>query len=142
MLLGTIKAVIGPEANITHLGHAAMVLALLRNTPFPASHHPSSDYPVIYSPCWLNGRRYIRCFDTQLSPKTSYIPICQSFAPVIFSDVYDLVLSPSATKVEIKDKLIEASRIAKDQYSIIKQRKSMMPESVALIEYLGDLMYQ
>jgi len=52
------------------------------------------------------------------------------------------VLSPSATKVEIEDKLIEACRIAKDQYSIIKQRKSMMPESVALMEHLGDLVYQ
>ena len=142
MLLGAIKTVIAPEANITHLGHAAMVLALLRNTLLRASRHSSSDDLVLYSPCWLNGRRYIQCLDAKPSPKETWIPVCQSFAPIIFSNLHNLVLSLSATKAEIKDKLIQACRVAKDQYSIIKQRESMMPESVALMEYLGNLMYR
>ena len=119
-----------------------MVLALLRSTPLLSSHYSLSDYPVLYSLCWLNGRRYIRCFDCQLSPSKSYIPICQSFAPVVFSNLHDLLLSLSATKAEIKDKLIRACRVAKAQYSMIKQRKSVMPESVALMEYLGNVLYQ
>ncbi|KAK1522666.1 hypothetical protein CPAR01_14209 [Colletotrichum paranaense] len=52
-----IKTQLGPNYTVTHLGHAAMVLALLRARPLPAD---VSDTVVLASPLPVNGRRYLR----------------------------------------------------------------------------------
>ncbi|CZR51941.1 uncharacterized protein PAC_01818 [Phialocephala subalpina] len=129
-LLSAIKHVISPTSNITHLGHAAMVLAILRSIQLPTTTR------ALYSPCWLNGRRYLR--DSELAK--SYVPICQSFAPVVFDGMEELVLSPEATKGELGAKLIRACRVATGEYGMIKARKSMLPECVVLFEELGQKM--
>jgi hypothetical protein len=140
-ILHAIKTILGSEANITHLGHAAMVLALLRNAPVPELQLVSKN-TVLYSPCWINGRRYIRNTDAQLPATKSYIPICQTFAPIIFPNLRDLVLHCTATQVEMKSKLLVACGIAKEQYRNIKRTKSIMPESVAVLEFMGSEMYE
>jgi 15-O-acetyltransferase Tri3 len=141
VLLDTIKVVIDHKANITHLGHTAMLLALLRNVSGQTSQLSPSYGSSICSPCWINGRRYLRPFGSQPTPTKSYIPICQSFAPVTIN-VQDLTLSSKATSAEIRDKVISVSKIAQDQYRTINKRESLMPESVDVMEYLGNLMYK
>ncbi|KAH8684788.1 hypothetical protein BGZ60DRAFT_523985 [Tricladium varicosporioides] len=138
-ILSAIKPLFGQEATITHLGHASMVLALLRH----ARLCPKDLY--LYSPCWLNGRRYLLYPGSNLQllpPIKSYIPICQSFAPIIFPNIHELALSLEASKDEIREKLVKACHIATEQYVILKTRKSVMPESIALMEYLGSQMSQ
>jgi hypothetical protein len=117
-----------------------MVLAMLRSNPLPDWPHPNS--PVLYSPCWLNGRRYLQQLPGQISPTESYFPICQSYAPIIFSELETLILSPSATQSEIRSVLIRACRVAAAEYGKIKARKSILPESVALMEFLGANMLE
>jgi hypothetical protein len=109
-----------------------MILALLRklsNLLISSS--------TLYSPCWLNGRRYLNTSAAEPKPTKSYIPICQSFAPIVFENLEELVLSPSAKKEEVKDALVKACRIATVKYEKIKQRKSMLTECVVLFEELG-----
>jgi hypothetical protein len=112
-----------------------MVLALLRATS------SASLSRTLYSPCWLNGRRYLNPFPGHPNPTKSYIPICQSFAPVVFSGLDELVLSPSASKGEIKERLAKACKVATVEYGKIRRRESMLPECVVLFERLGKNMY-
>jgi hypothetical protein len=140
-ILDAIKTNLGSEASITHLGHAAMVLALLRNAPAPGLRLVSKN-TVLYSPCWINGRRYIRNTDAQSPATKSYIPICQTFAAIIFPNLRDLVLHSKVTQVEKKVKLMKACKIAKEQYGNIRTAKSIMPESVAILELMGSELYE
>lgn len=137
-LLETIKSTFASQTNITHLAHAAMVLSLLQNTK------SSAENGTLYSPCWINGRRYIRSQnpDTDVLPTRTYIPICQSFAPIIFPNLQNLLLPPIWSSEEVRSKLLSACNTATAQYTLLKERKSIMPESVVLMEYLGQCMYQ
>jgi hypothetical protein len=135
-LLEAVKQVVGPESNITHLGHAAMVLALLRSSPLTNS--PLMSPQPLYSPCWLNGRRYLRSSDAHPNPTKDYVPLCISFAPIIFPDLKEILLSRRADRAAVKSKLVKACKIATKQYGIIKSRKSMLPECVALFESFGE----
>lgn len=131
-LLHAIKNIISPTSNITHLGHAAMVLALLRF--LPQNSQPTSTR-ALYSPCWLNGRRYLQ--DTGLM--RDYVPICQSFAPVVF-DLKEPVVGKEAGKEEVREKLVKACRMATEEYRGIRERRSMLPGCVILFEELGQKM--
>lgn len=115
-----------------------MVLAMLRSNPLPTS----SQSHILYSPCWLNGRRYLQPFEGHPDPTKSYIPICQAFAPIIFENLQHLTLSPSATKSEIREMLVKACRVATAEYGKIRERKSMLPECVDLLEELGRNMWE
>ena len=46
------------------------------------------------------------------------------------------MLGKEAPKSEIRKMLISACRIATDEYTKIRERKSMLPESVTLLEEL------
>jgi len=71
----------------------------------------------------------------------SYIPICQSFAPIVFEDLRELVIPPNAKTEVIREKLMRTSEIAREGYNGIKKRKSVLSESVVLMEYLGKMMF-
>ena len=138
-LLQQVKKVVGSDSSITHLGHAAMVLALLRSYPLLQPDMEAKPSPL-YSPCWLNGRRYLLSTAGHPNPPTDYIPLCISFAPILFADLKDLSLSLEAGKEEIKSKLVYTSRIATKSYRKISNRKSILPECVVLFENLGKMM--
>lgn len=138
-LLQQVKKVVGSDSSITHLGHAAMVLALLRSYPLLQPDMEAKPSPL-YSPCWLNGRRYLLSTAGHPNPTTDYIPLCISFAPILFADLRDLSLSLEAGKEEIKSKLVHASQIATKSYRKISNRKSILPECVVLFENLAKMM--
>ncbi|KAK1994418.1 hypothetical protein LX36DRAFT_683690 [Colletotrichum falcatum] len=52
-----VKHLFGPDYTLTHLGHAAMLLALLRVCPMPPR-FPSS--AAVVSPMLVDGRRYLK----------------------------------------------------------------------------------
>jgi hypothetical protein len=107
-----------------------MVISLLRFSP------PLSQPTSLYSPCWLNGRRYLH----PSSAFDKYIPICQSFAPIIFPDLESLAVEKIPTREALREKLIAGCKIATEQYAQLKNRKSVLPESIALMESLGAMM--
>ncbi|TVY39675.1 Trichothecene 15-O-acetyltransferase [Lachnellula occidentalis] len=131
-LITSIKT-ISPAANITSLAHAALVLALLRSSPPPLP-------PTFYSSCWLNGRRYLRPPTPTTHPEKEYIPCCMSFAPIIFPDLSSLLLAKDASKNETKHKLKKACLVATSEYTKIRERKSILPEIVVLLETIGAAM--
>lgn len=142
MLLSGIKNAV-PEANITHLGHASMVLALLRANPLPLTAPPSAQTSTLYSPCWVNGRRYLKSsFHGHSQAGKSYTLICQSFAPIIFPDLQLLTLSHNSTPGNIRETLINTCKVAVTGYGELRKRLSVLPESVALMEYLGEEMFR
>ncbi|EFQ33035.1 uncharacterized protein GLRG_08179 [Colletotrichum graminicola M1.001] len=51
------KHLFGPDYTLTHLGHAAMLLALLRVSPMPPDFPDSA---AVVSPMLINGRRYLK----------------------------------------------------------------------------------
>jgi len=70
----------------------------------------------------------------------NYIPLCVSFAPIIFSDLRDLSIQRFAGKAAIKAMLVKACKIATAEYEKIKIRKSMLPECDLLFESFADKM--
>jgi hypothetical protein len=139
-LLKAIKQYLGPEATITHLGHAAMVLAMLRREP--VSNTAPNVEKTLYSPCWLNGRRYLRPFNGHPQPISSYGPLCMSYAPVIFSDLDELSLPVDATRDETREALLKAGKAAAEQYRKIREQKNMLPAMVLLAENMAKEMRQ
>lgn len=138
-LLREVKKVVGSDSNITHLGHAAMILALLRFNPLLSTITKAAPFPL-YSPCWLNGRRYLFPLFPAASVNTN-IPLCMAFAPIIFPDLRDLSLSLEAGREEVKAKLVKACQTATEEYMKIKNRKSILPQCVVLFENLGRIKY-
>jgi 15-O-acetyltransferase Tri3 len=137
-LVEAVKRVVGCDSNITHLGHAAMVLALLQCNPLTEA--LSTSPQPLYSPCWLSGRRYLLTSFQHPAPMKDYIPLCLSFAPVIFPDLRELSIPGLAGRRAIKPMLVKACKIATAEYEKIKIRKSMLPECVALFESFADKM--
>jgi len=127
-----VKLSANPNSNITHLGHAAMVLALLRSAPLKS--YPTAQ--SLYSPCWLNGRRYL-----QHPHSKSHIPICLSFAPIVFPDLQELKVEKSAGKASVKQTLMNACGIATQEYMKIRERKNMLPPSINIMEDIGKAMW-
>jgi hypothetical protein len=104
---------------------------------------PSS--PTFYSPCVLNGRRYLR-----LSRTECHIPICQSFFQIVFPDLHSLSSSlqrhsgamkasaPSTLQCKsiLKEILTRVSKISTTSYSNLAQHKNVMLEGVAIMDEL------
>jgi len=123
-----IRQLFPPGVTITQIGHAAMVLAMLRSQLLRDP--PYLDSQDLYSPCWLNGRRYLRPFGERSDPRTSYFPLYMSYAPIVFRELQELVLPRDATKTEIKNKLCKAGAVAIEQYGKLRAQKSMIPKIV------------
>ena len=73
---------------------AAMIVAILRSSP------PSG-----------SRTRYLRLADAT----TSYSPVCQSFAPIVFKDLHELNLLSGGDMKVVKEALVEACRITTDE---------------------------
>jgi hypothetical protein len=115
-----------------------MVLAMIHRQPV-SSAASVSDKPL-YSPCWLNGRRYLHPFEGHAEPKHSYIPLCTSYGPIVFEDLTTLNVAVEATRAEERSALLKACEMAGEQYRKLREQKSMLPGMIALSENAGKEM--
>ncbi|RDW66084.1 hypothetical protein BP6252_09719 [Coleophoma cylindrospora] len=145
-LLTSIKQSISPAATVTHLIHAATILALLHLHPFPVTSKDEERSTTLYSPCWLNGRRYLSLSPTSppSARRETYIPICQSFHPLIIPDL-DLLsecVTSAATRAAKRELLISTCKHMQQEYQKLKERKGVLIEGVGLMEDVGRRLYR
>ena len=100
---------------------------MLRANPLPVQ----GSQRKLYSPCWLNGRRYL------LPESKPYTPICLGFSPILFPDLQEFSLNQQSTSAEIKAALLKACRIATSEYLKVKNSKSIMPQCIAVMEEIA-----
>ncbi|KAK1497883.1 hypothetical protein CABS01_10861, partial [Colletotrichum abscissum] len=74
-----IKSQLGPQFTFTHLGHAAMVLALLRVSPLSGD---ASDALFLSSPLPVNGRRYLSGSNASIRYGSCQAGASVEFAPL------------------------------------------------------------
>ena len=136
MLLQRVKIELGPLATITHLGHAAMILTMLRGQIDDIT---SPGFNTSYfSPCWMNGRPYL-CQDKSVS---SYTPVCQALGEVVLSDCEEYIMQMRQPTFKRRDTLIQAAKVVSQSYQALRRKKSILSESVPLMEWLGQEMFR
>ncbi|KAI9781619.1 MAG: trichothecene 15-O-acetyltransferase [Geoglossum umbratile] len=129
-IVRAVKERFGPSCTVTHLGHAAMVLAILKLNPPDDLAKASS----LTSPCFMNGRRYLRA-DHGIANR--YIPVCQAQGAVVFPNIKDYAIPSGATKERSVEILSQTCRVAMASYRSIRERDSILSESLPLPEYLA-----
>ncbi|KZL75675.1 trichothecene 15-o-acetyltransferase, partial [Colletotrichum incanum] len=103
-----VKQHLGPDYTPTHLGHAAMILALLHLNPKP-SDFPSS--AAVVSPLLVNGRRYLKGKDNDRRYGSCLATAFVDFAPLC-QQVVD-----EGDKEAVKVSLKKLCRHIKEAYS-------------------------
>jgi hypothetical protein len=108
-----------------------MLLAILRLNP--------TEQQQFHSSCWLNGRRYL---DSPLhrDVKREYIPVCMSFAPIVFNNLASLIVDKNVSKEELKKVLVEAVEQANTEYKTLRETESLLTEFVGVAEHIGRSM--
>ncbi|EED21275.1 conserved hypothetical protein [Talaromyces stipitatus ATCC 10500] len=128
----SVKSKVGPTASPAHLGHAAVLLALLKKKPTTPG-TPDNQIYMAQSP--MNGRRFLR--DAEKHAKT-YYPIVQASCPVIFENIkqYNLV---DADKETINKYLVQATKVAKDAYKTLLSNPYTLPVGTSFHNFVTML---
>jgi hypothetical protein len=118
----TVKAKVDPKASPAHLGHAAVLLALLKTKP-TTPETPDSQIYISQSP--LNGRRFLQ----DAKHGKTYYPIVQATCPVIYENIkqYNLV---DADKETVNKYLVQAAKVAQECYDV--WLKNPLTQTVAM----------
>ncbi|KAF3392149.1 hypothetical protein DPV78_010718 [Talaromyces pinophilus] len=118
----TVKAKVDPKASPAHLGHAAVLLALLKTNP-TTPETPDSQIYISQSP--LNGRRFLQ----DVKHGKTYYPIVQATCPVIYENIkqYNLV---DADKETVNKYLVQAAKVAQECYDV--WLKNPLTQTVAM----------
>lgn len=129
-ILLAVKEKLGKSCSVTHLGHAAMVMTMLKFKPVQERPTPGAR---LVSPLFINGRRYL---DRGVPRSQSYISLCRAFSAIEFRDVENYIIPDSASKEEIQGKLKLACAEAFRSYRAVRDQKSLLTESLSMAEYM------
>lgn len=66
-----------------------------------------------------------------------YIPICMSFAPIVFTDLANFTVGKEASKDDLKRVLLLAVEQANAEYKILRAAESVLTEFVDIAEEIG-----
>lgn len=127
-LLRSVKEKLGPDSSITYLGHAAMVLTMLRLKP---PRDRPSDQNRIVSPVFANGRKYL---EIEQPKSANHVPMCRAMNAVEFCDVEKIVISNGSSHEETQQKLKRACEEARRSYQRIRKKNSLLTESFFVAE--------
>jgi hypothetical protein len=75
-------------------------------------------------------------------PVRSYIPVCLSFAPLVFSGLGEFVLGVDTEGEEVGRVVERVCGMAAREYVRIRERRSVLPGSVAWMEEAGERMWR
>ena len=135
VILLAVKEKLGKACSITHLGHAAMVMTMLKFKP--AQERPAPGAPLV-SPLFMNGRRYL---DQDILRSRSCISLCRAFNAIEFRNVEKYILSDNPSQEEIQGKLGLACSEAIRSYQAVRDQKSVLTESFFTAEYMARAKY-
>ncbi|KAL8777656.1 MAG: hypothetical protein Q9213_007768 [Squamulea squamosa] len=132
-LLEIIKSKFGSTCTITSIAHAAFVLAMFKiHAPSSSAVFTDADPPQPFiSPLFMNARRYI---DPNHPQTEGYSPICQANALIIFPSIHNLLCTASTALSEQLDILIRTCQMSHTSYSRLRDRASILSESLAKAE--------
>jgi hypothetical protein len=105
-----------------------MLLAILRLNP--------THQQRFYSSCWLNGRRYLDSGDVG----KEYVPVCMSFAPIVFDNLASLTVDEKASERELRRVLVVAVEQANVDYQKLRETESVVTEFAGVAELIGKNM--
>ena len=134
-ILLAVKEKLGRACSVTHLGHAAMVMTMLKFKP--VQERPMYGARLV-SPLFINGRRYL---DQGVPGSQSYISLCRAFSAIEFRDVEEYILPDNASKEEVRAKLRLACAEAFRSYQAVRDQKSALIESLSIAEYMARAKY-
>lgn len=129
------KEKLGRAYSVPHLGHAAMVMTMLKFKPF-------EDRPThsghLASRLFINGRKYL---DQGVPGSQNYVSLCRAISAIEFRDVESYVLSDNASKEEVQGKLRLAWAQAFTSYQPVRDQRSILTESFFVADYMAKARY-
>ncbi|KAB5566840.1 15-O-acetyltransferase Tri3-domain-containing protein [Coniochaeta sp. 2T2.1] len=139
-IIRAVKTKIGTQYTISHLGHAAMVLALLKTRPLPAGDTTTE----LITPLPVNGRPYLRDglakgnFSEDRNAKVQY-GTCQAGAVVEFQHLAQWTVDES-DKTAVKAKLEALARHIKSSYDYWTSKPYLLPLGVSKDNFLASFL--
>jgi len=126
-MIESVKKRVGPEYTISHLGHAAMVLALLQIQPVPSN---MGDTAYLCSPLPVNGRRYL------MDPSATRYGPCQAGAVVQFPNLGSGNVDKNDSKA-VKQTLERGCEHVKEGYDLWLKNDYQVAVNVAKDNFLA-----
>lgn len=112
-----------------------MIVAMLKQSP---QRSETTRITPFVSPLFINGRRYLKVNE----PKAKeYLPICLATGVIEFPHIQDYTYDGSADDANVVEEnargaLLRACRAAHHSYQKIRERKSILSESLQRAEFL------
>lgn len=130
-MIRAVKTRLGPQYTISHLGHAATVLALLKAKPLPTG-TPNST--ALIMPLPVNGRRFLR--DEYAGKQYG---ACQAGAVVEFANLKSWAVDESDTEA-VKGALERGCKHVKKSYDYWLSKEFQMALNVSKDNFLSALL--
>ncbi|KAF7587254.1 trichothecene 15-O-acetyltransferase, partial [Aspergillus hancockii] len=130
-IICALKHRLGPKYTITHLGQAAVVLALLKANPPPDN--TSDDQFFITAPP-LDGRRWLRKHHAH-----SYYSICLTGAVIEFENIKSLMVDSNDKKTVI-EALETGCKITKQSYDRWLSNSFQLPLGISIYNHMASFM--
>ena len=128
-MIHAVKTRVGPQYTISHLGHAAVVLALLKANPLPASAPESTQ---LITPLPVNGRRFLK--DEYVNKQYGS---CQAGAVVEFPNLQTWMVDERDTDA-VKAMLERGCRHVKEGYDYWLEKDFQVAVNVSKDNFLAS----
>lgn len=130
-MIRAVKTRLGSQYTISHLGHAAMVLALLKVKPLPAG---SPDGTTLITPLPVDGRRFLR--DEYVDKQYGS---CQAGAIVEFENLKSWAVDESDTEA-VKSMLERGCKHVKESYDYWLSKDFQLALGVSKDNFLSSFL--
>lgn len=127
-IIKSVKSQVGTPYTISHLGHAAMVLALLKIRPLPSD---TNDAVHLCSPLPVNGRRYLK------DPDLKRYGCCQAGAVASFPDLRSWIVDEHDREA-VKKTLESGCRHVKEGYDYWLKKDYQVAVNVSKDNFLAS----